>query len=133
MAKGIAATDGIPESLAPIITDNNAAQNPPTYNDPKLTLRLAEAFKKALGAENVIELPPVMGSENVGRFGLKNHEIPICIFWLGAVDPAKLAESKRTGTPLPGLHSSRWAPLPEPTLGLGVKAMTSAVLDLMKK
>jgi len=26
-----------------------------------------------------------------------------------------------------------WAPVPEPTLRTGVKSMTSAVLDLMKK
>jgi hypothetical protein len=31
------------------------------------------------------------------------------------------------------LHSSLFAPLPEPTIRTGVKAMTCAVLDLMKK
>ena len=30
-------------------------------------------------------------------------------------------------------HSSLFAPLPEPTIITGVKAMTVAVLDLMKK
>jgi hypothetical protein len=35
--------------------------------------------------------------------------------------------------PLPGLHSALFAPVPEPTLRTGVKAMTSAVLDLLKK
>jgi hypothetical protein len=33
---------------------------------------------------------------------------------------------------LPGLHSSRFAPLPEPTTRTGVEAMTVAVLELMK-
>jgi metal-dependent amidase/aminoacylase/carboxypeptidase family protein len=74
-----------------------------------------------------------MASEDFGRFGLENHQIPICMFSLGAVDPAKLAESRRTGVPLPGLHSSLWAPVPEPTLRTGVKSMTSAALDLMNK
>jgi hippurate hydrolase len=34
---------------------------------------------------------------------------------------------------LPSLHSALFAPLPEPALRTGIKAMTSAALDLMKK
>ena len=132
VAKGIAAAHGIPESRAPIVTAS-AEHLPATFNDPQLTRRLEEAFKKSLGAENVVDSPPIMASEDFCHFSLENHQIPICMFWLGAVDPAKLAESKRTGTPLPGLHSSLWAPVPEPTLRTGAKAMTSAVLDLMKR
>jgi hippurate hydrolase len=74
-----------------------------------------------------------MGSEDFGRFSLDDHKIPICFFWLGAVDPQKVARSKQTGTPLPSTHSSLFEPLPEPTIRTGVKAMTAAVLDLMKK
>jgi hippurate hydrolase len=55
------------------------------------------------------------------------------MFWLGATDPAKLEESRKTGTPVPGLHSSRFAPVPEPTLRTGIKALTVAALELMKK
>ena len=131
MARGIAAADGIPASRAPLIV-NDSEYTPATYNDPQLTQRVAEAIKKSLGPENVVETPPVMGSEDYCRFGLENHQIPICQLTLGAVDAEKLAESRRTGVPLPGLHSSGWAPVPEPTLRTGVKAMTSAVLDLMK-
>ena len=133
MAQGIAAADGIPASRAPIVTASESEYTPATYNDPQLTLRLAQVFKKVLGEENVVEVPAVMGSEDFCRFGLENHQIPICQFTLGAVDPVKLAESRRTGVPLPGLHSSLWAPVPEPTLRTGVKTMTSAALDLMKK
>jgi len=133
MARGIAAADGIPASRAPIVEASKDEYTPATYNDPQLTLRLAEVFRKTLGPANVVEAPPVMSSEDFGRFGLDNHQIPICQFSLGAVDAAKLAESQRTGEQLPGLHSSLWAPLPGPTLRTGVKAMSSAVLDLMKK
>jgi hippurate hydrolase len=55
------------------------------------------------------------------------------MFWLGAVEPAKVEASKKSGKPLPSLHSSLFEPLPEPTLRTGVKAMTSAVLELMKR
>jgi len=133
MAQGIAAADGIPASRAPIVEVSKDEYTPAMYNDPQLTLRLAEVFRKALGPANVVEVRPIMASEDFGRFGLENHQIPTCQFSLGAVDAAKLAESRRTGVPLPGPHSSLWAPVPEPTLRAGVKAMSSAVLDLMKK
>jgi hippurate hydrolase len=106
---------------------------PATYNDPALTERLTSAFAKALGVENVVQWPQIMGSEDFGRFGLEGHQIPTVLFWVGAADPAKVAESKRTGKLLPGAHSPLFAPLPEPTIRTGVKAMTSAVLELMKK
>ncbi len=54
------------------------------------------------------------------------------MFLLGAVDPAKVAESRKSGKPLPSLHSSLFQPLPEPTLRTGVMAMTAAVLELME-
>jgi amidohydrolase len=132
IAKDTALAAGIPEDLAPIVKASETEVTPAMYNDPQLTERVAGVLEKALGAENVVKVPPVMASEDFGRFGLEGHQIPICYFSLGAVDPAKLEESRRTGKRLPGLHSSLWAPLPEPTIRTGVKAMTSAVLDLMK-
>ena len=62
-----------------------------------------------------------------------DQKIPATIFWLGASDPEKVRQSRESGVPLPGLHSALFAPVPEPTLRTGVKAMTSAVLELMKK
>jgi hypothetical protein len=44
-----------------------------------------------------------------------------------------VAESERTGVPLPSLHSSKFAPVLKPTIRLGMIGMTSAVLELMKK
>jgi hippurate hydrolase len=132
IARGNAISAGVPDDLAPIVTVNKDEAVPATYNDPALTERLAAVFKRALGEENVEKRPPVMGSEDFGFFGLEGHQIPICQFSLGAVDPVKVAESRRTGKPLPSLHSSLFQPLPEPTLRTGVIAMTAAVLDLMK-
>jgi metal-dependent amidase/aminoacylase/carboxypeptidase family protein len=97
-----------------------------------LTERLAKVFVKALGQENVVRLEPVMMSEDFGYLSL-DQKIPATLFTLGAVDPAKVKQSKETKTPLPSLHSALFQPLPEPTLRTGIKAMTSAVLELMKK
>lgn len=131
ITKNIAEAAGIPEERAPIIKTETEF-TPATYNDPKLTERLVPVFQKALGAENVVSWPPIMGAEDFGHFSM-DQQIPSSMFWLGAIDPARVADSKRTGKPLPSLHSSLFQPLPEPTLRTGVKAMTSAVLDLMKK
>ena len=51
-----------------------------------------------------------MGSEDVGLFTL-DGKIPGVMYWLGAADPAKLAESRKTGVPLPSLHSALFAPV----------------------
>jgi len=61
-----------------------------------------------------------------------DQKIPSVTFWLGAVDPDKIKAAKSGGPPLPSLHSAIFAPVPESTLQTGVKAMTAAVLDLMK-
>ena len=132
IAKNTALAAGIPEALAPIVKVSDTEVTPATYNDPKLTERLAGAFEKTLGASNVVRWPPIMGSEDFGNFSLDN-QIPSCMFWLGAVEPTKVEASKTSGKPLPSLHSSLFEPLPEPTLRTGVKAMTTAVLELMKK
>jgi amidohydrolase len=130
IVKGVAMTAGIPEDRAPIVKVSEGTGS--TYNDPQLIERLAGVFKQALGEENVVKLPPIMASEDFGYFSL-DQKIPTTLFWLGASEPAKVKANRETGAPLPGLHSALFAPVPESTLRTGVKAMTSAVLDLMKK
>jgi amidohydrolase len=132
ITKNIAAAAGIPEDRAPIVKVSETEYTPALYNDPELAERIARALEKTIGAENVIKIPPVMASEDFGRYSL-DQQIPSVMFNLGAVEPAKVDESKKTGKPLPSLHSSLFAPLPEPTLRTGVKAMTAVVLDLMHK
>ena len=130
-ARGVALAAGVPDDRAPIVKVNEAAA-PVTYNEPKLAARLRGAFVAALGEGNVIEAKRQMGSEDFGLFGLEGRQIPTCMFLLGAADPGKLAESLRTGTPLPSLHSSLFYPKAEPALRTGIVAMTSAVIELMK-
>ena len=68
------------------------------------------------------------------EFSLPDHSIPAVNVHIGAVAPEKVAESEKPGAAqLPSLHSSKFAPIPEPTIRTGIITMTSAVLDLMKK
>lgn len=132
-AQGVALTAGVPDNRSPIVTNHENEAVPVTYNDPKLTAILKPVFVRVLGADNVVQPHPEMASEDFGLLGLENHQIPVFMLRVGAVSPEKMAESKRTGQPLPSLHSSLFAPLPEPTIRTGVIAMTSAIADLMSK
>ena len=132
IAKGVAMAAGVPEDRAPILKVIESENAPSLYNDPQLTERLATAIGKAIGPDNMIKSPPLMASEDFGHLSL-DHQIPSFYFWLGAMAPEKIAASRKSGKPLPSLHSSLFEPLPEPTLRTGVKAMTTAVLELMKK
>jgi hippurate hydrolase len=126
IAKGTAAAAGVPENLAPIVKVSGSQVTAATYNSPELVERLSAVFTKTLGADNVVRVPPAMVSEDFGYFSL-DQKIPSAMFWLGAVDPAKM----KTGERLPSLHSPLFAPAPEPTIRTGIRAMTAAVLDLM--
>ena len=133
IAKGIALAAGVPEDRAPIVKVSDTEVTAAMYNDPALTARVVGAMKTALGADKLVQLEPVMASEDFGQFGLEDHQIPTFMFRVGAIDAERIAKSKATGVPLPSLHSSLFWPVPEPTIRTGVKAMTVAVLELMRK
>jgi hippurate hydrolase len=135
IAKGCATAAGLSADKMPTVNVLRGQFTPATYNNPELTKRLVGVWKKTLGDQNVEMVDPTMGGEDFSEYSLvPEHSIPAVDFHVGAVEPAKLAESKKPGaTPLPSLHSSKFAPVPEPTIRTGVMAMTAAVLDLMKK
>jgi metal-dependent amidase/aminoacylase/carboxypeptidase family protein len=130
ITRGLAEAAGIPEDRMPVVTVKDEF-TPATYNDPALSRRVSGALKEWLGEGKVERVKPVMGGEDFGEYGRTADRVPICIFWLGAVQPQVWEESRRSGAALPTLHSSRFAPAPEPTIKTGVTAMTAAVLELM--
>jgi amidohydrolase len=133
ITKGCATAAGIPPDRAPIVEVLKNEFTPATYNNPDLTKRLVAVWQKAIGSENVEMVPPTMGGEDFSEYSLPDHSIPAVDFHIGAVDPEKIAQFKKDGKELPSLHSSKFAPVPEPTIRVGIIGMTSAVLDLMKK
>ncbi|MBS1822825.1 MAG: amidohydrolase [Acidobacteria bacterium] len=130
-AKGVAIAAGVPEDHMPIVTVLEHESTPATINDPALSERLQKLFAAKLGAEHVIEVKPIMGSEDFGFFG-DGGKIPYVIFWLGADDPKQVAEYRTKGLQLPSLHSDHFAPLPEPALRTGITAMTDAAVGLLQ-
>jgi amidohydrolase len=100
------------------------------YNDPAVTQRAVSAARAALGAGNVVEMPVQMGSEDFSQFGLAG--VHAVLLHIGAVDAAKLEESRKSGVPLPGVHSPLWAPEREPTIKAAIITETAILLDLLK-
>jgi amidohydrolase len=131
-AKGVAISAGVPDELAPVVTVLDNESTPVTYNDPALTARVKSSLVRNLGMQQVSDDLPLMASEDFGLLGLDGHKIPTVLFWLGAMDPAKYAAAKAQGRQLPGLHSSHFEPLPEPTLRTGIQAMTSTAIALLQ-
>lgn len=132
-ATAAALAAGAPQDRQPIVNVIETESTPVLYNDPALTTRVRQSLERSLGAQNVITETPIMGSEDFGIFGEQGHKIPTVMIWLGAMEPGKLAAAQAAGTLLPGLHTSRFAPEPAPTLRTGVTAITSMALELLGK
>ena len=133
IAKGCALAAGIPLDRMPEVRVSGET-TPAMYNNPELANRAAAAMKVALGNANVVTKDPMMVSEDFPVYSLPDHSIPAFMFYVGAVAPEKIADSKKPGAAtLPTLHSSRFLPVADTTIRTGITGMTASVLDLMKR
>jgi amidohydrolase len=128
-ANGLAEGYGIPEDRMPTVSMTEGT--PPTINDAAMAERVRAAAIEALGKERVGEARAIMASEDVGLFTL-DGKIPGVMYWLGAADPNKLAESRKAGVPLPTPHSALFAPDYAPAITTGVTAMTAVAMSFLK-
>jgi amidohydrolase len=127
ISKGEAAASGAPREPQ---VDVPVGGNSPVYNNPALTVRLADALKKGLGEKTVVEMPQKMTSEDFAEYGVAG--VPSALLHIGAVDPAKLAAARQTGIPVPAPHSPEWAPEREPTLKGAIRAEVTELLELFR-
>jgi hippurate hydrolase len=128
IAKAEAAAAGAPRE--PEIRTSEGANA--TFNDPAVTKRLGAMLTRELGQENVIEGKPEMVAEDFGEFG-KAAGVPSVLLRVGAVEPAKYASAKASGTSLPSLHSATFAPDREPTIRTGTTVLVLSALELFGK
>jgi hippurate hydrolase len=128
-AEGLAQGYGIPADRMPTVTVNEGA--PATYNDPAMAEHVKNYAVAVLGKDRVFDASAIMASEDVGLFTL-DGKIPGVMFWLGAADPAKLEESRKTGVPLPSPHSALFLPDYAPAIPTGVTAMTAVAMGFLK-
>lgn len=104
---------------------------PAVVNDEMAADRVRAAFAAALPQVMVVDPGVVTGSEDVGILAVESAAP--CVYWLlGGADPAhfagltSLTEITAAVAQLPSNHSPQFAPVIEPTLGLGVSALVAA-------
>jgi len=131
MAAGLTLSANLPPDKAATVTVLENESTPVMFNDPTLMKSVSTTLIKTFGADRVVEQQRIMGSEDVGVFGL-DRKIPVAFLWLGAMDPAKFAAAQAAGKSLPGPHTSHFEPLPQPTIETGVQAMTTVATSLLQ-
>jgi len=94
--------------------------NPVMVNDPALTARMRPSLEKAIGAENVIEVPPGMGSEDHAYFA---KVIPSMYFAVGATPHDQVGKAAVN-------HSPEFY-LDEGSLEVGLRAMLQVTMDYL--
>jgi amidohydrolase len=125
-AKAAAATSGAPEPDVKIIPGGNAV-----INNVGLVERTEAVLKASLGA-NVKRMPPITPSEDFAEY--VGAGVPAMFFLVGVYDPKDVEASRLPGgKPLPGNHSPFFAPVPEPSIKVSVKAMSLAVLTALQR
>ena len=104
---------------------------PVLHNDEAATERTVGAFVAAFGQQRVIDPGRVTGSEDVGQLATAAGA-PIVYWILGGLDPALFTSALANGTTdpdIPSNHSPHFAPLPHPTLEVGVQALVVAARE----
>ena len=118
IARTVAETHHAPKAPEVRVQENGF---PAVYHDPSLTDRLRGVFARQFGADKVHAASAAMGAEDFGRFA-KHFDVPGLQIGIGGAGAAP---------PGVGLHSNRWAPVPEPTVRTAVLALTRGCLDLV--
>ncbi len=123
-ARGLAEAHRAPSAEVTI-----GESTPPTINTPGLVARVVPMLANELGSSNVVEVEPTMGAEDFGLFG--QGGVPTFMFRLGTIPSDRVAAAKAANEPLPSLHSALYYPDASPSLRVGVRAMTAAVVGLL--
>lgn len=103
---------------------------PVTDNTPAATQVVRAALTAELGEDLVRDFEPEMGSEDFSE--LPNAwGAPYCYWGFGAFDAAgwdRAEQAGTAGTDFPSNHSPHFAPVLQPTLDTGVRAMVAAAM-----
>ncbi|MFE4468409.1 amidohydrolase [Leifsonia sp. NPDC056824] len=104
---------------------------PVTVNDLEATARVNAAFASEFGAEAVLEPGALSGSEDVGNLATAAG-VPLVYWLLGGGDPETVRAAIAAGTvetDIPSNHSPFFAPVAQPTIDVGVRALVVAAQE----
>jgi hippurate hydrolase len=124
---------GMPEDRLPKV-ELSTEGTPPTVNDDELADRIHAAFVRDLGEDAVYEEDRQgMGAEDFAFFVLTEDDVPGAYFSVGGTPQADLDAEEAGGPPVPSHHSPFFKIDPEPSVTMGIEAMTVAVMELLGK
>jgi hippurate hydrolase len=133
IAEGVGRTNGLPEKLLPEVTLAGESA-PTTINDVELVERVRGAFVRELGEDALFSSDyEGMGAEDFAYFVQTEHQVPGCYFNVGGTLQADLDAEQAGGAPVASHHSPFFRIAPEPAVTAGTRAMTVAVLELLRK
>ena len=112
---------GVCDSMGAAYTLEYSERYPPVVNDRTICSFVQRAAEGTIGEENVVEIEPTLGSEDISFFF---NKVPGCYYFLGAGDSSK----EYTGQ----LHSPHFV-LDESILPIGVKVLCRAACGLLSK
>ncbi|MCZ4578273.1 amidohydrolase [Gordonia amicalis] len=124
IVRGEAAASGAPDE--PTITE--IERFPVVTNDPDALRTTLDAFANWLGASNILDPGAGAGSEDVGILAT-SCGAPLSYWLLGGADPSLFTTGDMTDPALlkvPSNHSPHYAPVIDPTLATGVRALVIA-------
>src|SRR5690606_6573388 len=127
IVRGEAVTAGAPQE--PVSTE--IERFPVVVNDSGALGRSLDAIASWLGADNILDPGAGAGSEDVGILATGSGA-PLSYWLLGGADPALFTTGDMSDPALleiPSNHSPHYAPVLDPTLGIGVRALVSATRE----
>src|SRR3546814_15827188 len=89
----------------PVVKIDRNEYTPSTFNTPDFTEKMAVLLKARFDEQRVVQMPPVMGGEDFGRFARDSKSITSLIFWVGGVLAAEIGPAKTDGRTLQILTS----------------------------
>ncbi|MCF8221656.1 MAG: amidohydrolase [Bacteroidales bacterium] len=129
ITRGVGLSAGLPEDRLPEVIPLEGV-TPPVANDPALVNKAILSMEEMLGTGNIHKVNPSTVGEDFGMYGRTKENVPIALFWLGAVGKEKYDDHIKNSTPLPGLHNAAFHPDFYPTFRGGAAAMTKTMIDL---
>ncbi|MFK8847203.1 M20/M25/M40 family metallo-hydrolase [Streptomyces sp. Ac-502] len=104
---------------------------PVTRNDDRTLEQVNAAFTDHFGAQRLFGYEPAAGSEDAGLIATAAGA-PLYYWWLGGWDPDEFRAAMASGRlaqDIPSNHSPHFTPVKQPTLTMGVQALTVAALS----
>jgi hippurate hydrolase len=126
-AKAAAAMAGAPEPEVKIAAGVDAV-----VNDAAVVDRTEAALKSVFDPAKIKRMPPATPTDDFSEFVAAG--VPSMFFFIGVLDPKEVEASRQPGArPLPINHSPFFAPVPEPSIRTGIKAMSVAALTALQR